>query len=229
MARFGASVADLAPAGALAIVAPHPDDETLGCGGLIALAAAQRRAVVVVAMTDGSASHPGSILAPPGKLADLRSQELRAALSALGRGRAGLVEMGLADGCLDRANRTAVAARLGEYFQGGDVGTIFVTGPYDTHPDHRGAFDIAAMAAARLGAALWTYPVRAHVGRLAPRRGAYRLAIHEVLDRKRAALGCFATQLRGGVPDAPEGFHLSDEDLAYHLSPHETFIAAGAR
>jgi LmbE family N-acetylglucosaminyl deacetylase len=45
--------------GATAIVAPHPDDETLGCGGLIALLREHALRVGVVVMTDGGNSRPG--------------------------------------------------------------------------------------------------------------------------------------------------------------------------
>ena len=42
------------------IVAPHPDDESLGCGGLIAQLCSMGRPPLVVIATDGSRSHPGS-------------------------------------------------------------------------------------------------------------------------------------------------------------------------
>ena len=51
------------------IVAPHPDDEVLACGGLLQLLAAQGTRTVVVAATDGDASHPGSAMYPPAPIA----------------------------------------------------------------------------------------------------------------------------------------------------------------
>ena len=45
---------------AVVVVAPHPDDEVLGVGGLLRLLGRPRAEVVVVAVTDGEASHPGS-------------------------------------------------------------------------------------------------------------------------------------------------------------------------
>src|SRR5690606_16204888 len=48
------------PARRITVIAPHPDDESLGCGGLIAALAADGRAVQVVFVTDGAGSHPNS-------------------------------------------------------------------------------------------------------------------------------------------------------------------------
>ena len=55
------SVAELVPPGSrLVVVAPHPDDEILGAGGLLAATARAGRDLLLVAVTDGQASHPGS-------------------------------------------------------------------------------------------------------------------------------------------------------------------------
>ncbi|HEX2943304.1 MAG TPA: PIG-L family deacetylase, partial [Rhodopila sp.] len=50
----------IAGTGTCLILAPHPDDESLGCGGLIATAVAAGRAPLVVILTDGAGSHPNS-------------------------------------------------------------------------------------------------------------------------------------------------------------------------
>ncbi|RKJ98019.1 PIG-L family deacetylase, partial [Pseudoroseomonas wenyumeiae] len=73
----------LAPGG-LVVLAPHPDDESLGCGGLLAAAAQAGRAVAVVFVSDGGASHPRSRRYPRLALRRLREAEALAALAALG-------------------------------------------------------------------------------------------------------------------------------------------------
>jgi LmbE family N-acetylglucosaminyl deacetylase len=60
------------------VFAPHPDDESLGCGGTIALLA-RHCEVVVVLVTDGSGA--GGL---PEGAAAIRQQEFRRALSVLG-------------------------------------------------------------------------------------------------------------------------------------------------
>jgi len=66
------------------ILAPHADDESLGCGGLIAACCERGRPPFVVILTDGAASHPGSTQYPPERLRQLRSQEARKAVGNLG-------------------------------------------------------------------------------------------------------------------------------------------------
>ena len=66
------------------ILSPHPDDETLGCGGLIATASALGLAPRVAFLTDGGASHRGSPSWPHERLACLRKTEAIAALGDLG-------------------------------------------------------------------------------------------------------------------------------------------------
>jgi LmbE family N-acetylglucosaminyl deacetylase len=57
LALLGASVprAQSSGGGPVLIIAPHPDDETLGCGGLIAKRVAEGRRVVIAVVTDGRA------------------------------------------------------------------------------------------------------------------------------------------------------------------------------
>src|ERR1700722_17819790 len=66
------------------ILAPHPDDESLGCGGLIAAGCHARRAPIVAILTDGAMSHPGSKAYPGERLVRLREAEARGAASLLG-------------------------------------------------------------------------------------------------------------------------------------------------
>src|SRR5689334_16054551 len=66
------------------VLAPHLDDESLGCGGLIAECVASGRPPTILFLTDGTGSHPGSVEFPSGRLRTLRQQEAIAAGRALG-------------------------------------------------------------------------------------------------------------------------------------------------
>ena len=70
--------------GTALVLAPHPDDESLGCGGLIAEACARGHPPVVAVLTDGTMSHPSSPSHPAPRLKALREAEARAAVESLG-------------------------------------------------------------------------------------------------------------------------------------------------
>ena len=70
--------------GPLLVLAPHPDDESLGCGGIIAEARARGHAVYVTVVTDGTASHPGSRTHTAARLQAVREKEVQAAVAELG-------------------------------------------------------------------------------------------------------------------------------------------------
>ena len=71
-----AHVAGLLPAQRLVVVAPHPDDEVLACGALIAMHARQGGEVLVVAVTDGEASHAEVSALRPGELQRLEGADI---------------------------------------------------------------------------------------------------------------------------------------------------------
>jgi LmbE family N-acetylglucosaminyl deacetylase len=64
------------------VVAPHPDDETLGAGGATALHVAAGDDVTIAVVTDGSASRAGGL--PSAEMAKRRQEEVEAAAAVLG-------------------------------------------------------------------------------------------------------------------------------------------------
>jgi hypothetical protein len=140
-----ATVDELVPPGhRLVVVAPHPDDEVLEAGGLLAATAHAGREQLLVAVTDGKASHPGSLRWPAEKLGPQRRRESAAALRALGAEACAVVRLGLDDGDI-----AAATARLGDaltvVLRPGDL----VVSPwrFDGHPDHEAVGQIVAMLA----------------------------------------------------------------------------------
>lgn len=193
------SLEDLVPEGSRAVVvAPHPDDEVLCAGGLLALLARARIAPSIVAATDGTASHPGSTEWPVGRLRSERPLESRRALRCLG-GDVESVRLGLPDGGL-HALSGLLADRLLALLRRSDV--IFTTWRGDGHPDHEICGHICALVAGRIGARLVEIPVWAWHwaepgdARL-PWARARRLALDDEATRqKREAVQCFTSQLR---------------------------------
>ena len=83
------------PAKRTVVVVPHPDDEVLGVGGLIAYQRRRSVEVRVVAVSDGEAAYPDAE-----DLGPLRIVEQERALARLGVPSECIVRLGLPDSCL---------------------------------------------------------------------------------------------------------------------------------
>ncbi|TFD32521.1 methyltransferase domain-containing protein [Cryobacterium sp. TMT1-62] len=142
----------------LVVVASHPDDETLGAGGLIARAGGAGVPVTVVVLTNGEASHPRSRTHDPGRLAELRRVEVTAAVTALApTALVRLVE--LPDGSLAERPEEASRAISVELGAGGPGTWLVAPWSLDGHPDHAAAAEAARHAARGRGVSLFEYPI----------------------------------------------------------------------
>ena len=194
-----ATADELVPPGyRLVVVAPHPDDEVLGAGGLLAATAHAGRAQVLVAVTDGQASHPGSLVWPQARLRVQRRRESAAALDVLGAHECEVIRLGIDDGGIAAAG-DELAGRLTAVVRPGDV----VVSPwrFDGHPDHEAAGQAAAAAARASGACHLEMPIWAwHWAEPGDRRMPWPRALVLRLGpflawRKAAAMRCFTSQL----------------------------------
>ena len=182
----------------LVVVAAHPDDESIGAGGLIARAHDRGMQVYVALLTAGEAADPAVTDGSRHALARMRLAEMEAAVSLLAPG-APVVFLGAQDGHLDECE-PQVAAYLAETL--GQGGRTLVAAPWreDPHPDHRSAGRAAATAAAAAGARLVEFPVRlwldADPGE-APWDRMVQLSLTDAeRDRKVAAIGAHVSQVR---------------------------------
>jgi LmbE family N-acetylglucosaminyl deacetylase len=141
--------------GKVVVLAPHPDDETLGVGGTLASLVARATRIEVVALTEGERSHPNSSTHSARQLAALRASERAQALAALGLARAHVIRLGLADGSLSTNNN--MTQHLTTIMRGATH--CLATWRQDGHPDHDAAGRAAAQACATQGVALLEYPV----------------------------------------------------------------------
>ena len=214
------------------ILAPHADDETIGCGGLICQAVRAGIPVSIDILTDGSRSHTGSMEYDSTRLAALRQRETTAAAARLGVEAGAIHFWGEEDSRLEADGEraeTLVAALRRRIVETG-AGAVFVTWVDDPHCDHRAAFSLAVQSVSGLRdpPRLYGYPVWSWTIETAPSlyEGIIgRLDIGAQLDTKRDALACHASQLGLVITDDPDGFSLSASDLALFLQPFETFIA----
>ena len=110
-------------------VAPHPDDETIGCGGTLALHARAGDRVHVLFVTDGRRS--GAMNLAPDEMARRRRLEGEAAAAALGVSGTSWLE--LPEGAW-RADD--LAARAGDVIERLAPDVVYAPSRVDFHPEH---------------------------------------------------------------------------------------------
>lgn len=188
----------------LVLLSPHPDDETLACGGLLRAASQAGLDILLVAVTDGEACYPGDAAWTPDRLREVRPREVAQALDVLGV-RAQVQRLGIPDGGVE-ARSAALKATLRTLLQPGDL--VLAPWEQDGHPDHDAVGRAALAAAAQPGMRLLRYPVWAwhwllpHTTR--PPFAAFRLPLTpETVALKQRAIACFASQLQSDAPHAP--------------------------
>lgn len=146
------------------VFAPHPDDETLGCGGTIIRKKAAGASIQLVFMTDGSQSHASLI--DPSQLKAMRRQEAIAAAKTLGVEATDVTFLDFQDGQLSQ-HVAAATERVKAVLQAHPTEEIFV--PYALEPpaDHAATYEAVAGAIRQLAAAgqlavkpqVYAYPV----------------------------------------------------------------------
>jgi LmbE family N-acetylglucosaminyl deacetylase/GT2 family glycosyltransferase len=113
-------------------LAPHPDDELIGCGGMLAFHAARGDEVRVLVMTSEADA----------AAAQVREEEVRAGLSQLGITDVRL--LGFEDGAL--AEEEGLAERLSAELEAFGPELVYAPSPFERHPDHRATFAALARA-----------------------------------------------------------------------------------
>jgi LmbE family N-acetylglucosaminyl deacetylase len=128
---------DLLLPGRVLVLAPHMDDELLGCGATLAQLTDLKR-VHVAYVTDGAASSsppPAFAAAARAELPGVRTEEARAAMEVLGVPAANLWFLDLPDGELGREG-IPLFERLRELIVALEPDHLFVPFRFDRHPDH---------------------------------------------------------------------------------------------
>jgi LmbE family N-acetylglucosaminyl deacetylase len=218
----------------LVVLAPHPDDESLACGGLIALLRGRGLPVHVMAVSDGAASHPGSREYPPERLRALRAEELRAATAELGLGPEAISFLGLPDSLVPHEGELGFADALGRLdCAGGRLPprTVLTSWRYDPHTDHAATYELARAWGPRLRPMPrlleyvvwgWRLPAGSPVHETPP--CGFRVDTRSVVALKRRAIERHGSQLGRVVTDDPTGFRLDPDMVASFVEQPELFL-----
>lgn len=217
------------------VVAPHPDDETLGCGGTAAILLRQGFDVRFVFVSDGTMSHPNSKKYPAKRLRALRETEAVKAVKVLGGREEDTTFLALPD--------RDVPGQNNPYFESAvrlftsvikDFGpeTIFVPWQNDPHPDHRASYQLVTEAVSRLDKKplLMQYPIWFwEMGdnrdvELIRKMRISCVDISPTLAAKQNALLAHQSQITDLIDDDPEGFRLSPEVIAHFNRTREIFF-----
>jgi LmbE family N-acetylglucosaminyl deacetylase len=217
------------------IIAPHADDETFGCGGLIFLKRRAAAGVQIVFLTDGAASHPNHPQLTPTALSLLRRQEAVRAAAALGTSADALTFLDCEDGTLAHQTleaRTRLVACLTDLLARTKATEIYLPLERDGSSEHESAFEIVseAIRSARRNFRVFQFPVWAWwsprlLWRASLRKQQiWRLRISKARPSKHKAMDEYRSQLRPVAP-WPEPVLPSGFGSAF-LGTHEYFFEA---
>lgn len=227
------------------VLAPHPDDEALGCGITILEKVEFGAKVRVVFATDGRHSHASKIISPE-DLAKVRRQEALTSCKILGVPESEVTFLEYEDGNLSK-HVDVLAKEILQLVVRHHPEEIFIPSAIDAHPDHR-ALNAAARCAVRASGShpiVYEYPVWFWTARAwidpeasfmkAVLQVAFRplMALSELqpvvvrsrncLARKREALQAHKSQTENLTGEA--GWRLLDRELLDHLlSSNEMFF-----
>ncbi len=233
--------------GSTLVVAPHPDDESLGCGGAIALLKINKNPIHVLFISDGSMSHPHSKLYPREARIKLREQETLNALEILGLNATEVSFLRLPDTQVptapissDVSNDLAdpsqlfleAVAAIRNYLRQIRPQTILVPWRRDPHGDHRASWQLtdAAVREEKLNIRWLEYPIWVWESKNAKDlpTGAdgswFKLDIRDVLSQKRQAIQAHVSQITRLIDDDTEGFVLSPDMISHFTQAYEYYL-----
>lgn len=215
------------------IIAPHQDDETLGCGGIIALKCQNHVPVSVVFLADGHGSHKRYANIESREIIQMRKEEAITALVTLGVDKSAIHFLDFPDGSLFelyRTNHRDAIEKLVEIFIETEPEEVYVTFHGDVHKDHEAAYQLTRIAIAHTNIQvklfqypIWSmwYPWRASY-RVNDFFHIYRVPVHAVLEIKKQALLAYRSQYlppsSHEVPSTPLSF------FQLFCTSHEVFF-----
>jgi N-acetylglucosamine malate deacetylase 1 len=170
------------------VVAPHPDDESIGCGGAIALHARMGDRVRVLFLTSGERGLPELSHEEATSKREAEAREACKLLGVLGWNFVGLPDGDLARHLPECIEAIEMAVKLSS------VSMVYAPHALEAHADHAATFGAVCSLACRSASVEFRY-YEVWTPLAAPRLA---ISIDNVLARKYAAIRCYKSQLVGG-------------------------------
>jgi LmbE family N-acetylglucosaminyl deacetylase len=195
------------------VFSPHQDDETFGCGGMIAHKRELGIPVIVVFLTNGEGL---GRLNPDDQnhIVETRKQEAITALQILGVAATDIYFLAKPDGSLNALRNTEyqqLIQQLTELLKSYQPEEVYVPHKKDCHKDHEATFELVktAINEAKIKVELLQYPVwlfwRAPLFillKIQDIAAAHRFSITSVQEKKGQAIASYSSQLQS----LPSGF-----------------------
>jgi LmbE family N-acetylglucosaminyl deacetylase len=215
------------------VLSPHPDDEALGCGGLIAAKRDAGIRVHICYLTDGSGSHLGHPTLTPALLARTREAEAREACRVLGVDQAEVTFLGACDGTLDRlvpAEATALADKIAAVLARVSPGELLLPCRADGSSEHEAVFRLVQTALGNFSGPaprvlefpVWAWRDPRRLWRPLRAAQVWRAELPGQLVRKRRAVAAHRSQVEPQPPQAEPA--LAPEFVSCFLQPEEYFF-----
>lgn len=217
------------------VFAPHPDDETLGCGGTIIKRVTEGYEAIVVVMTDGrhalSAAFGIQNSPSPEEMKQIREAETVAAMRILGVTKKNIIFLDFEDGKLiDNSKQLLVkVTKILNEFQPVEV---YFPQKKDYHPDHRTAGIVLEASIRKLDFPTkgYQYSIGTRFLHLGPikakfldyfRNNHVYVDVSPFLSKKEAAINAYKSQIK--IICAGQGRPVIPSTSKY-LSKHEVFL-----
>lgn len=223
--RRGTDVTAASAGRSCVVLAPHPDDETLGCGATVMRKLDAGSAVQVIVISDGATWPPWR---PPAENVAVRDAELRAACRILGVPDDAVTHLSFPETQLEGAGDALVDV-VADAVRRHRPDEVFVTSEADPHRDHAALARATTRALAGSGVRLLAYPIwqwerpRSWGRTVAAAAPALTVSSAGYVERKRSAVEVFRSQMSataGG--EKPEG--LEPHFLRHFLTDREMFF-----
>ncbi len=179
------------PLGRIIVLSPHPDDETLGAGGLIHDFIKNKIEVEIIALTDGENAYNDV-----DNLREIRIKEQEKALVNLGLSSNKITRLSLGDGSLDSIEEKLLELII-PLIKPGDI--LFAPWYGDYHSDHEATGRVAIKIYEALNVSLFFYFIWTWQQKTFDEIKHLPLCIHplsaQAMQQKCRAIDCYSSQI----------------------------------